>query len=1247
MAREKYVDIKIRAQDQYSAVLNKGQAALADFQKSASRKDVILASRAQKAAIADLKREIDQLQATYADYNRQVTSGGGTRQMGADMVQTRAKIIQSKEALRQMQATLGTLRGASRSTFADFSKGADAARAAYNSAEQQVARYRAQIQAAKAAQDEAAASAQRFFRNQPVADRVGPGFSEANARIARENADQVRRHKAEIADLDAKMRRLQPTVKGSFLAFSQQAQRISAAAAATRTNSQAATGNATALGNLTRATTQLTAAQRGAGAAVRSTTTAMNAQQMAGSAMGPGQSRTGNRNQMFGGATADVEMYGLRPYQMVNLGYQVNDVISGLAMGQAPLQVLAQQAGQFIQIWPQMMVGLVRGLPVLGALGAAFAPIIVNIAALNRESQSVQQFGAQLALLADGANYSAEQLAKSAEAIRDMGQSTADARKLVQSFVNEGIRADRIEEFAEAAIDLAAVIGVDVPDAAKRLSDGFTGGFDELRGLDRELNIFTAAQLEAIRAMYAAGDAAGAQELAFDALQDKLEAGASDAAGPWSQAMSSLGGVWGSLLDLFKDSLALDLTMVALDGVALAIRGIADATSFTIDTIGNIASLGRNSAQVFPSEEEYIRTATDDQLRNDLAQTELMIAEERARLAAATFKDEGLLNELLVERKAILDSIANTRRADGPIGPQLPDAASLGLTETQLESLRKEYGDFAAAIATSNAARAEERVVIGQTSVDIATEAELRERLAEATAAGITQLPEWAENWARLSAEVRASIQANYDAEQAQEALNDATATADGLISDMRSEYDVARDVITDYESALDLLRSTYGDLDPRVVSAEAALAKFKDEARAAEGEARALAYAASELGRALASIGTFEADLDRRMATAQRTIQMVEAGVSQARIQAETEYNRANAERNRVLVEEGRFTVDQIAQLASEQIDALTAVKEAEAAAQEAMRLAFNPPSVRGGGGAGTDPAQDARAAYEKALNDLLEKRTALLAQIEAYRASGENELADSLQPQLDAVNASAVTAIDNLTAFLATLDGPAIDAAIINLGLLRQEIQAVASEGITTAAEIDNMIATMGTSALMGFAENIAAGENAIQSLGRAFRQFASDFLLKIAEMILQQAILNGLQAATGFGGGAGIGGTIANGINALVRHEGGMASGGPSRVVPASLFAGATRYHGGGGPLLKPNEVPAILERDEEVLTRQDPRHQLNGGAAGGGDTTIINAIDPTDFVEQAMSSAPGRKVVLNFMRTNSTQIKAALG
>lgn len=68
----------------------------------------------------------------------------------------------------------------------------------------------------------------------------------------------------------------------------------------------------------------------------------------------------------------------------------------------------------------------------------------------------------------------------------------------------------------------------------------------------------------------------------------------------------------------------------------------------------------------------------------------------------------------------------------------------------------------------------------------------------------------------------------------------------------------------------------------------------------------------------------------------------------------------------------------------------------------------------------------------------------------------------------------------------------------------------------------------------------------------------------------------------------------GTAANFVASMF-HTGGVVgqSGGMRRSVNPLMFVGAPRYHNGGIAGLKPNEVPAILEKGERVLTAAEQR------------------------------------------------------
>jgi hypothetical protein len=112
--------------------------------------------------------------------------------------------------------------------------------------------------------------------------------------------------------------------------------------------------------------------------------------------------------------------------------------------------------------------------------------------------------------------------------------------------------------------------------------------------------------------------------------------------------------------------------------------------------------------------------------------------------------------------------------------------------------------------------------------------------------------------------------------------------------------------------------------------------------------------------------------------------------------------------------------------------------------------------------------------------------------------------------------------------------------------------------------------------------------------------FQALADSILADITRIALRSAILGPLASALG---GA-FGGTMGGGLLAGIFHDGGVV-GGPSqmRAVPAMAFAGAPRLHSGGWAGLRPDEVPAILQRGELVLSRAQLRAMSAAQGAGG--------------------------------------------
>lgn len=123
------------------------------------------------------------------------------------------------------------------------------------------------------------------------------------------------------------------------------------------------------------------------------------------------------------------------------------------------------------------------------------------------------------------------------------------------------------------------------------------------------------------------------------------------------------------------------------------------------------------------------------------------------------------------------------------------------------------------------------------------------------------------------------------------------------------------------------------------------------------------------------------------------------------------------------------------------------------------------------------------------------------------------------------------------------------------------------------------------------------------------KADRAFG-DFLINIAKAALNlitqnlgeqlaQSLLPSAGGSGAFGAAVqGIGGWFLDSFSTFQLHSGGIVgTGGQPRTASFADFVNAPRYHSGGIAGLRPNEIPAILEKGEEVLTADDPRHSKN--------------------------------------------------
>ena len=279
-----------------------------------------------------------------------------------------------------------------------------------------------------------------------------------------------------------------------------------------------------------------------------------------------------------------------------------------------------------------------------------------------------------------------------------------------------------------------------------------------------------------------------------------------------------------------------------------------------------------------------------------------------------------------------------------------------------------------------------------------------------------------------------------------------------------------------------------------------------------------------------------------------------------------------------------------------------------------------------------------------EQEINDRVQLRDAMITAENAKRRAGlqtELQTKEAIALITQKSNATIAQSADELTASVTAMitELEAVPAALrdektINaLKGIRANMDTIKARAVETKNELITA-AQVNEQWADGLAESIMKLGEGFNSARDAFRQFASDFLRQMAQMILKTMILKALES-TGFGG------MVAAGVNAVGSvHTGGII--GHTALVKKSVdprvFANAPRYHSGGIVGLRKDEVPAILQTGEEVLSRTDPRNAKNGGATPKSEVKIVNMFDTASFVSEALNSLEGQQAIMNVVRAN---------
>lgn len=146
--------------------------------------------------------------------------------------------------------------------------------------------------------------------------------------------------------------------------------------------------------------------------------------------------------------------------------------------------------------------------------------------------------------------------------------------------------------------------------------------------------------------------------------------------------------------------------------------------------------------------------------------------------------------------------------------------------------------------------------------------------------------------------------------------------------------------------------------------------------------------------------------------------------------------------------------------------------------------------------------------------------------------------------------------------------------------------------------------------------FVSDLRNGATAVDALTNAFSNLRDRLLDMALDIAIQKLVASLFAIGAGTGAGTGVGSSSFGGLAASIYHDGGVAGGGgATRYIHPAYFENAPRYHGGGVAGLRPNEIPAILERGERISRK--------GEAAGGGNVEVNVYAPPGSTVRQEQS------------------------
>ena len=280
-----------------------------------------------------------------------------------------------------------------------------------------------------------------------------------------------------------------------------------------------------------------------------------------------------------------------------------------------------------------------------------------------------------------------------------------------------------------------------------------------------------------------------------------------------------------------------------------------------------------------------------------------------------------------------------------------------------------------------------------------------------------------------------------------------------------------------------------------------------------------------------------------------------------------------------------------------------------------------------------------------EERAEKLVQIRDTRITAIEAQgEAAGlpKAEVLKQVQEEYASTEVAILSAMEAARNYWEAVGG---EDSVLKLAQLDAGIAKIKGQG-KAMSDVSVKVAALQENLADGLTGAITDFAKGTKSASDALKDFATEFLSFIVQAIIKAQILKAIQSTSGDGG---VFGSLAG-----LMHSGGVVgSANRSMSVNASAFMSAPRYHNGGIAGMQPNEVPTVLQKGEEVLTRNDPRHILNGGRGSQSaqmqpqDIKVINTIDSASVVKEGFASPGTEKIIMNIVKANKNAFNQILG